>query len=285
MCALPIAVVVGGSCSLCEMGLDILNAACPFWYDLTMPSFDPLEFQHQFFRQCPTLEPLLELFDALPQTFFYAKNRDSRFVKVNQPFVENHGLENEERAIGMSDRDLNPPLLAEAYIEEDRRVMASGKTLPGQVWLVLHRRRFPRWYVSTKTPLLSSEGEVIGIAGAMYRIEHQEQLTRHFQELLPVVRYIEKHYAESISMAEMANLAGVSSTHFNRRFRQLLRMTPMAYLRTVRVQAAQQMLTTSSRTLSEIALAVGFTDQSHFTRRFRETTGMTPHAYRQRFVR
>ncbi len=249
-----------------------------------MPVLEPSEFQARFFCRYPLAESVMRLFDALPQTFFYAKDHDSRFVKVNQPFLDNHGLTHESQAIGKTDRDFHPPLLAEAYIEEDRRVMAGRQTLPGQVWLVLHRRCLPRWYVSTKTPLFDPGGEVIGIAGAMYRIEQQEELTRYFQELLPVVRHIEQHFADRISMADMADLAGLSSTHFNRRFRQLLRMTPIQYLRTVRVQAAQHLLTTTSRELSDIGLAVGFTDQSHFTRRFRETTGLTPHAYRQRFV-
>jgi AraC-like DNA-binding protein len=245
---------------------------------------EPSEFQALFFRRYPLAEAVMRLFDSLPQTFFYAKDCHSRFVKVNQPFLENHGLTQESQAIGKTDRDFHPPLMAEAYIEEDRRVMASRQPLPGQVWLVLHRRCLPRWYVSTKTPLFDPGGEVIGIAGAMYRIEQQEELTRYFQELLPVVRYVEQHFADRISMAELADLAGLSSTHFHRRFRQLLRMTPMQYLRTVRVQAAEHLLTTTSRELSDVGLAVGFTDQSHFTRRFRETTGLTPHAYRQRFV-
>ena len=227
----------------------------------------------------------MALFDWLPQIYFYAKDCDSRFVKVNQPFLENHGLDHESQAIGKTDRDFHPPLMAEAYIEEDRRVMASRRPLAGQIWLVLHRRRVPRWYVSTKTPLFSVSGEVLGIAGAMYRIEQPDELTRYFQELLPVVRYIEQHFAEPISMTEMAGLAQLSSTHFNRRFRQLLRMTPMQYLRAVRVQAAQRLLTTTSRTLAEIAMDVGYTDQSHLTKRFREATGMTPADYRKRFVK
>ena len=163
--------------------------------------------------------------------------------------------------------------------------MSSRQPLPGQVWLVLHRRQTPRWYVSTKTPLFNTCDEVIGIAGAMYRIEHQQELTRHLQELLPAARHIELHYNEPISMAEMASLTGLSSTHFNRRFRQLLRMTPMQYLRSIRVQAARDLLTTSSRTLAEIAVAVGYTDQSHLTKRFREVTGITPAAYRRQFVK
>lgn len=250
-----------------------------------MPHLDPREFQAHFFRQYPLAESVMRLFDALPQAYFYAKDREGRLIKVNHLFLENHGLSHEHEALGKTARDFHPPLLAEAYMEEDRRVMASRQPLPGQVWLVLHRRRLPRWYVSTKTPLFAPDGEVIGIAGAMYRIEQPQELARYFQELLPVVRHIEQHYADHISMADMAALAGLSTTHFNRRFRQLLRMTPMQYLRTVRVQAAEQLLTTTARDLADIALAVGFTDQSHFTRRFRQTTGLTPQAYRQRFVR
>lgn len=242
------------------------------------------EFQKCFFDQMPLAESLCILFDSLPQTYFYAKDVQSRFVKVNRPFLENHGLNSESEAIGKTDRDFHPPLMAEAYIEEDRRVMSSREPLPGQVWLVLHRRRFPRWYVSTKVPLFNARREVIGISGAMYRIEEQQELTSYFQELLPVVKHIEQHFAESISMAEMSQLARLSTTHFNRRFQQLLRMTPMQYLRTVRIQAAQRLLTSTSRSLAEIASEVGYTDQSHLTKRFREVTGMTPAAYRKRFV-
>ncbi len=249
-----------------------------------MPTESPHPFQAAFFARHPLAESVMSLFDVLPQTYFYLKDRDSRFVKVNHLFLENHGLQDEAQAIGKTDRDFHPPLMAEAYIREDRRVMASRQRQPGQVWLVLHRRSVPRWYVSTKTPIFDVTGEVIGVAGAMYRIEQQEEMAQYLQELLPAARYIEKHYAEPISMAEMAELSKLSSTHFNRRFRQLLRVSPTEYLRAVRVQAAQSLLATTSRTLADIAVAVGYTDQSHLTRRFREVTGMTPAAWRKRFV-
>lgn len=250
-----------------------------------MPQLSPESFQSDFFGRNPLAESIINLFDSLPQTYFYAKDHQSRFVRANQLFLENHGLSSEMEAVGKTDYDFHPPIMAEAYVSEDRRVMASGKALPGQVWLVMHRRTLPRWYVSTKTPLFDDAGEVIGIAGAMYRIENQKELTRHLQELLPAARYIERHYAEAISMKQLAELAGLSSTHFNRRFRKLLRVTPTEYLRSVRVQAAQSLLATTSRGLAQIAVDVGFTDQSHFTRRFREVTGMTPAAWRKRFVR
>lgn len=250
-----------------------------------MPKQPPLEFQQTFFERNPIAASLITLFEHLPQTYFYAKDHQSRFVKVNSLFLDNHGLEDESQAIGKTDRDFHPPLMAKAYIDEDRRVMESRRVLPGQVWLVLHRRRTPRWYVSTKTPLMTSDGKVIGIAGAMYRIEDQEELKSHLQELMPAATYMEQHYAQTISMSEMASLVNLSATHFNRRFKQLLRMTPMHYLRSIRIQAAQKLLTTTSDSLAAIAGNVGYSDQSHFTKRFREVTGMTPSAYRKRFVK
>lgn len=263
----------------------VLDALFRLWYVLTMTAFDAISFQRDFFDRCPTAESVIRLFDSLPQTYFYAKDRKSRFVRVNQLFLENHGLAAESEAIGKTDHDFHPPLMAEAYRSEDQRVMSSGETLPGQVWLVHDRERHPRWYVSTKTPLLAPGGEVMGLAGAMYRVKEPAMLARHVHELLPVVTHIEKHFAEPVSMVEMAQRAGLSATHFNRRFQQLLRMSPTSYLRTVRVQAARQLLTTTSRSLAEIAVEVGFTDQSHFTKRFREVTGITPGEYRKRFVR
>jgi AraC-like DNA-binding protein len=242
-------------------------------------------FQSAFFARCPQARSLMRLFDGLPQTYFFAKDRDSRFVAVNHMFLDNHGLATEAEAIGRTDRDFHPPLLAEAYIAEDRRVMRSRQPLPGQVWVVLHRRTSPRWYVCTKTPLFGPDDDVLGIAGAMYRIDDPQILAGHFHELLPVIQHVDRNYAESISMAEMARLAKLSPTHFNRRFRQLVRMTPTAYLRTVRVQHARGLLTATDKPLAEIAQLTGFTDQAHFTNRFRDTTGLTPDAYRRRFRR
>lgn len=225
----------------------------------------------------------MRLFDTLPQTYFFAKDVAGRFVAVNHMFLDNHGLAAESQALGKTDHDFHPPLLAEAYMADDRRVMASRQPQPGQVWAVPYRRSAPRWYVCTKTPLFDPGDEVVGIAGAMYRIDDPQVLAGYFRELLPVIRRLEREYAEPISMADMAKLAGLSSTHFNRRFRELLRMNPTQYLRMIRVQHARGLLAGSEKALAEIAVLTGFTDQSHFTRRFRQATGLTPDAYRRQF--
>lgn len=241
-------------------------------------------FQRAFFQRCPAAGTVMALFDALPQVAFYAKDTLSRYVRVNAVSVEHHGLASEADMLGRTDRDFHPPAMAAAYIAEDQRVMAAERPIPGQVWLVFHHSGLPHWYVSTKVRLLDPGGKVMGIAGAMYRIEQPGEQARHFQELSPVIRHIEQHYAETIVMSEMAAVAGLSSTHFNRRFQQLLRLTPTGYLRTVRIQAARHLLNATRRELAAIAIDAGFTDQSHFTRCFREATGLTPAEYRRRFT-
>ncbi|NBV87724.1 MAG: helix-turn-helix domain-containing protein, partial [Verrucomicrobia bacterium] len=146
-----------------------------------------------------------------------------------------------------------------------------------------HPGNRPHWYVSTKVPLFSPGGEVIGIAGAMYAIEQAEEKERYFGALNTAIRYLEQHFSEPISMEAVARLARLSSTHFNRRFQQLLRCTPTEYLRTVRVQTAAKLLSFTQKPLADVAVETGFTDQSHFTRCFHKSTGMTPRDYRLRF--
>lgn len=248
-----------------------------------MPPPSPFEFQREFFGRFPGAFSVMELFESLPDAFFYAKDRESRFIRVNAAFRASHGASSDEEILGRTDRDFSPPLLAEAYIAEDRRVMAEAKALPGQLWLVFHPKQQPHWYVSTKVPLFDPSGAVIGIAGVMYLIEQPEEQARYFGALQPAMRWMETRYTEPVSMQEMAALTGLSATHFNRRFKQLLRATPTEHLRNIRVRVACRLLSSTPRPISAIALETGFTDQSHFTRCFRKNTGLTPRAYRIRF--
>lgn len=227
---------------------------------------------------------MIELFEHLPSVFFYAKDSHHRYIWANQPTLKDvFGLDSIEDLLGRTDLDFQPPALAEAYHAEDRRVMDSSKTIPNQIWLVPHVRGTPRWYVSTKTPLLATNDTVIGIAGAMYPIATPEEQASFFRELSPVIQHIEENYAETIVMKDMAQMASLSATQFNVRFRSLLRMSPTDYVLSRRIQDARKRLTESSESIAEIGVSVGFVDQSHFTKRFRKITGMTPLAYRKRF--
>lgn len=95
-----------------------------------------------------------------------------------------------------------------------------------------------------------------------------------------VREYIALHLEENISIEILANIAELSTCHFARAFKQSEGVTPHRYLLQCRVRRVQELLANSKLPLAEIALAVGFADQSHCARRFREMVGTTPRRYR-----
>ena len=92
--------------------------------------------------------------------------------------------------------------------------------------------------------------------------------------------YVMAHLEESISVQSLAAIVGLSRYHFARAFKQSEGVTPHRFLLQCRVRRAQELLAGTELSLSEIAIAAGFSDQSHCSRRFRELVGLTPSKYR-----
>jgi AraC-like DNA-binding protein len=87
--------------------------------------------------------------------------------------------------------------------------------------------------------------------------------------------YIDEHFADSISLAYLGQLANLSPFHFHRMFRQTVGMPPHAYQTQVRINRAKQLLR-QRHPLSSVAFNTGFADQSHLTRHFHRLVGVTP---------
>ena len=240
--------------------------------------------QSEFFARNPTLIPMYELLSSQPGAYFYIKDQQFRYVRANRASLSTYGLTEESELIGKRSSDFLPPVLANAYEAEDERLFTTGKPILNETWLVPHVRGTPRWFTSSKTPIYDQENRhIVGLVGLMFRIATPEAQRVRFQELQRVIDFVESHYVGELTAAKLAEIAGHSVTHFNRRFRELLRMSPMAYVESLRIQHAQRLLTTTDQTLGAISADTGFFDQSHFTKRFRKTVGMTPLAYRKRY--
>ena len=87
-----------------------------------------------------------------------------------------------------------------------------------------------------------------------------------------------------ISLDTLAQVSGMSKYHFVRQFRQRVGMPPLQYHMQLRLLEARNLLRQNQHTL-DVALALGFYDQSHFINAFRKTMGITPHHYLQSFTR
>lgn len=87
--------------------------------------------------------------------------------------------------------------------------------------------------------------------------------------------YLHAHYAEDVTVAALASVAGLSRAHLTRAFTRHVGVPPHLYLNAVRLRQAQAAML-AGRPLAEAALACGFADQSHFTRRFKGAVGTSP---------
>lgn len=96
-----------------------------------------------------------------------------------------------------------------------------------------------------------------------------------------VLAQIESRLDEGIPLAELAKLAGLSEGHFSRAFKRSVGLPPHRYALHRRVAAAARLLESDDQSLTDIALSLGFSDQSIFTRQFAALTGATPGAYRR----
>ncbi|MEM9761675.1 MAG: AraC family transcriptional regulator [Pseudomonadota bacterium] len=95
-----------------------------------------------------------------------------------------------------------------------------------------------------------------------------------------VVDFIDAHLGAPLLIEDLARVACLSQYHFCRRFRASMNTSPHAFVTARRVVISRQMLSESDRTLTEIALACGFSSQAHFTTQFKAHIGQPPGAYR-----
>ena len=113
-------------------------------------------------------------------------------------------------------------------------------------------------------------------------LARKRELSGEAQRLVrQALAYLQERYAEPISWQDVANHVGLSEDYLARCFRKELGLTPAAYLNRYRVEQAKQLLKNTHKSITEIAVEVGFSGGSHFTRAFRRETGITPGAYRR----
>ena len=101
----------------------------------------------------------------------------------------------------------------------------------------------------------------------------RRRLLEEFQELLD---YIDKHYAEDLTLDHASSMLHFSPSHFSKTFKKLMGMNYVTYVNMVRIEQAIQMLTTNQYRMIDIALECGFSNIRSFNRVFKEITGYTP---------
>jgi len=91
-----------------------------------------------------------------------------------------------------------------------------------------------------------------------------------------VLDYIQMHLAEDLTLGQIAHVAHLSPSHFTRQFKQSMGQSVYQYVLDQRLEAAKRLLVAGQLSIGEIALQVGFHDQSHLHRHFKRRYRITP---------
>lgn len=94
------------------------------------------------------------------------------------------------------------------------------------------------------------------------------------------LRYISDHYNEHLTVGQVSDYVQLSNGYFSTLFTQVVGMSFREYLCSVRIEASKQLLLSTEYSLADIAVAVGFPDQSYYCKTFKKITGLTPGKFR-----
>ncbi len=107
-------------------------------------------------------------------------------------------------------------------------------------------------------------------------------MTTPLKQVQPVVAYAARHLDEDLSLAALADQAGLSAFHLHRVFAAVAGETPKQFTLRLRLDRAAAMLLTGGDSVLNVALSCGFQSHEAFTRAFRKRFGLAPSAYRAR---
>jgi AraC-like DNA-binding protein len=222
--------------------------------------------------------------DAPGTSIVLAADRDQRLLGADRKareLLQSRGRRFEKH-LGLSEFFQSSPALFRRRSYRDVAVTLRGSS-DGDPWIalitppdigaietcqdahaVLHAR--PRLSSLAHLWAVSSKGrEQRGLShGALRRVEE----------------YIDAHLGSALDVNELAAIVRMSPSHFTRSFQKSVGLTPHRYVIQHRVMRARELLASTELPLTEIALTVGFSDQSHFCRRFHELVGVPPGAFR-----
>jgi len=131
-------------------------------------------------------------------------------------------------------------------------------------------------------PCLAAETQLLSDLGLLFlrhgHAKARESTGREADHVAQVQEYLRANLHRNVRLEELSALTGLSKAYVIRSFRRLVGMPPYEWLLQLRIEEARKSLQNGSP-ISEVAIELGFADQSHFHRRFKRVTGMTPAAY------
>jgi AraC-like DNA-binding protein len=221
-----------------------------------------------------------ELFDRVADTVFFLKDREARYVAVNETLVRRCNLGEKADLIGRSARDVFPAPLGVGFDHQDRRVLRDGLSIAGRLELHLFPDGREGWCLTWKEPLCDPHGAIVGLCGISRDVPEMAGPHAETTALSQALAYVDDHLHLAMRVPDLAVRAGMSAFQFDQRVRALFGLSAGQYLTRARIERACNRLRRTDAPISLIAQECGYADQAAFTRQFRKSVRLTPKAYR-----
>ena len=226
-------------------------------------------------------EDWLNIWEHVPRVHFFIKDLNGRIMACNRSFSILMGGDLEKDILYHTAFDLCSPNLAIRYTQDDQLVF-SGKEIIEKYEPNVGDREGVYWYLTTKLPIRSCSGSVIGLVGITRAVSSVSEFSN---ELGPVLDYIHNCYSTRINFHKLASNANMSVGTMERRFKTYFGISPLQYTMRHRVTIAAEYLLSTNLSIAEIATIVGFYDQAALTRHFRKHKCCTPRIFRVRYCK
>lgn len=221
-----------------------------------------------------------DLFDAVPDTVFFAKDREGRYTAVNQTLVERTGRATKADLIGRTADEVFSGALGRRIAEQDRAITRSGRMLTAELELHLHADGREGWCLTWKAPLRDADGSIAGLLGMSRDVRPASESAEETQALSETLAHVRTHLDKPLRIGDLAERVGLSTFRFDQRIRQFFGMSARQYITRLRIDHARERLRHSATAISEIAIECGYADQTAFSRQFRKIALLSPHKYR-----
>lgn len=118
--------------------------------------------------------------------------------------------------------------------------------------------------------------QMLSILTQNYILKEEHPVPQLLQEINQLLEYIHKNFHKKLTLEELSSIACRSPSYLCRWFKEAVGESPMAYLTTIRINKAYELLSAGSCSVADAATAVGFSDLNTFTRQFRKRVGVLP---------
>ncbi|WP_247682410.1 AraC family transcriptional regulator [Pseudoalteromonas sp. MMG013] len=215
------------------------------------------------------------MYDFIPDILFWVKDSKHRFIYANHTFLEHMGVSRLENIIGKNDFDFSPSHVARQFIQDDNNVL-KGECVTERFEMNQTKKGDLAWFTTTKRPILDDKNKIIGTYGITRHLQKTSTTLANIDAIKTPVEFIRTNYHNQITVEQLADIAHLSVSALERRFKKHLAKTPKQFLIEIRLEQARKLLIETTLPISSVCFDTGFVDPSYFSKLFKRFFGMTP---------